>query len=416
MFDTQKKRATSPSKTATTQKPAPNAPTARPTQPQPSTAARQTPTQSVHSTTGAARPRPVQARPHQQLKTVTAQTTTPSAVTVRSAPPQPSIPPRKTMAQPLPHTPGAARPMPSQARRREQQKRTTTPAEVLTDLSTLSAPDHLAPERVQQSLQTSTATLQFKKISGQLYVKKPGESSGITPGDIMQGSLGNCYLLAGMAALAKTNPNMIKQMITQNKDGSITVRFSSQKPVLGQVYLSLNDAPRKDRFVTIQNNFAFLKGSPDPVGAVKVNDLWPLIIEKAFIKDVGGAETAGQGGFSAKVLENYFGIAMMTQTSLPEVPQAELLKYLQTADEKPTIASTGTLTEKQNAIASKYNNIVSTHAYAVLGTTQQTVKGKETTMIILFNPWGEKVSVTLSDFQQLFSRIEQSLSEPSRSK
>lgn len=74
------------------------------------------------------------------------------------------------------------------------------------------------------------------------------------------------------------------------------------------------------------------------------------------------------------------------------------------------------LTEKQNAIALKYNNVVPAHAYAMLGITQQTVKGKETTMGILFNLWGEKVSVTLSDFQQLFSRIEQCLSVPSRSK
>ncbi|NTY02530.1 C2 family cysteine protease [Deinococcus sp. JMULE3] len=280
MFDPQTKRTTSPSKTTTSHKAAP----------------RKTPVQSGPSTTGAARPSPVQAR--QQVKTVTVQTTTPAAVTVRSAPPQPSAAPRKTMTRPAPHTPGAAHPIPAQARRREQKH--TTPADVLTDLNTLSAPDHLAPERVQQSLQTSTATLQFRKISGRLYVKKPGESSGITPGDIMQGSLGDCYLLAGMAAVAKTNPEMIKQMITQNKDGSITVRFSSQKPVLGQVYSSMNAVPRKDRFVTIQNNFAFPKGSPDPVGAVKVNDLWPLIIEKAFIKEVGGADTAGQGAFPRK--------------------------------------------------------------------------------------------------------------------
>ncbi|NTY02529.1 hypothetical protein [Deinococcus sp. JMULE3] len=59
------------------------------------------------------------------------------------------------------------------------------------------------------------------------------------------------------------------------------------------------------------------------------------------------------------MLENYFGIAMLTQEALPEVPQTEILQYLRAADEKPTIASTGTLTEKQNAIASKYNNIVS---------------------------------------------------------
>ncbi|MBZ9714982.1 C2 family cysteine protease [Deinococcus multiflagellatus] len=362
MFDPQKKRSTAVAKSPTSEKPASTAGTARPAHPQPSAAARKTP------------------------------------------------------ARPAPPTAGAASTMPFRARRRDQSAHPATSAEVLTDLATLPTPEHLAPERVQQSLQAGTPTLQFKKISGQLYVKKPGESSGIAPGDIMQGSLGNCYLLAGMAALAKTNPEMIKQMITQNKDGSITVRFSSQKPVVGKTYSSINDVPRKDRFVTIQNNFAFLKGSPDPVGAVKVNDLWPLIIEKAFIKEVGGADTAGQGGFSTKVMENYFGIAMMTQGSLPQVPKAELLTYLQAADEKPTIASTGELTEKQNAIASKYKNIVSSHAYAVLGTTQQTVKGKETTMVILFNPWGEKVSVTLSDFQQLFSRIEQSLDEPSRSK
>src|SRR5438874_1676918 len=43
--------------------------------------------------------------------------------------------------------------------------------------------------------------------------------------DVKQGHLGDCYLLAGLAEVAWRNSSAIKDMFTENPDGTITVRF-----------------------------------------------------------------------------------------------------------------------------------------------------------------------------------------------
>lgn len=45
----------------------------------------------------------------------------------------------------------------------------------------------------------------------------------IQPGDVQQGHLGDCWLLASLAAVAKTHPGVIEQAIQPNGDGTYTV-------------------------------------------------------------------------------------------------------------------------------------------------------------------------------------------------
>jgi hypothetical protein len=51
--------------------------------------------------------------------------------------------------------------------------------------------------------------------------------SGVTPEAVRQGSLGSCYFHATIAALARSNPDTLRDAIHRNGDGSFTVHFFS---------------------------------------------------------------------------------------------------------------------------------------------------------------------------------------------
>ncbi len=59
----------------------------------------------------------------------------------------------------------------------------------------------------------------YQYVSGSLY------QNGVAATDVAQGDTGDCYLMASLAAIAKTSPATIQNMIHDNGDGTFTVRF-----------------------------------------------------------------------------------------------------------------------------------------------------------------------------------------------
>ena len=98
--------------------------------------------------------------------------------------------------------------------------------------------------------------LRHKSVSTPIFVGEPSEK------DVRQGGLGDCYLLAALAAVARTNPSRIKRMVTDNPDGeTVTVRFfraTKPEPVNSSDFAGEN--------VTIRKTVAVEKGRL----------LWPL--------------------------------------------------------------------------------------------------------------------------------------------
>ena len=56
-------------------------------------------------------------------------------------------------------------------------------------------------------------------VGGALFV------NGISYTDVAQGAVGDCYLVAALAGIARFSPQTIQQMFTDNGDGTFTVRF-----------------------------------------------------------------------------------------------------------------------------------------------------------------------------------------------
>lgn len=61
----------------------------------------------------------------------------------------------------------------------------------------------------------------FKKTA----VDLPLFSGSVSPQDIKQGAIGDCYVIASLATIAAKNPEAIHQMIKDNGDGTVTVRL-----------------------------------------------------------------------------------------------------------------------------------------------------------------------------------------------
>src|SRR3990167_994987 len=54
---------------------------------------------------------------------------------------------------------------------------------------------------------------------GKLFV------DGVSYDDVVQGSIANCYMVGAFSAVARANPDTIKNAIKENADGTYTVRF-----------------------------------------------------------------------------------------------------------------------------------------------------------------------------------------------
>jgi len=100
--------------------------------------------------------------------------------------------------------------------------------------------------------------------------------AGPTANDIDQGSLGDCWLLASMGAMAQANPNAVRQTVVDLGDGTYAVRLG------GSSYYRV-DADLPTRSAT--------SWTPVYGGLGVDNSLWAAIVEKAFADYRTGANT-----------------------------------------------------------------------------------------------------------------------------
>lgn len=109
--------------------------------------------------------------------------------------------------------------------------------------------------------------------------------------DPRQGSVGDCYLIAGLILLAKEDPGIIEGLISNNPNGSYTITFGDGH----QEVVSATQA------VDAAGNPAFARG---------VNGgSWPTLIEKAYAQRYGGwgSDPGITGGQVSTAIERLTG-------------------------------------------------------------------------------------------------------------
>lgn len=141
------------------------------------------------------------------------------------------------------------------------------------------------------------ANVSYQQVSGSLFVNGAGSS------DIKQGQVGDCYLLAGLGALADKNNAAVSSMFRDNMDGTWNVRFYRLD---GTKYVE--DWVSVDRYLpTNSAGYPVFQGFGGAASDPR-NELWAALAEKAYAQWARGGSYQGlSGGWSDMVFSQVTG-------------------------------------------------------------------------------------------------------------
>jgi hypothetical protein len=215
--------------------------------------------------------------------------------------------------------------------------------------------------------------------------------------DIDQGDLGDCWFLAGLGAIAQTDPEFVRSHIKDNGDGTYTVTF----------YKRLGEGRFEPVQVTVDADFPVnADGNPvydGPAG----NETWAMIYEKAFAKWKGGYDDI-EGGFGDQSMEAIYG-SEFDRRDPGDMSDDELISLL---NERPVTVGTKNPTKIgdwvvpwDRDLVDEFDklHVVDCHVYTVKGTF---VKDGQT-YVDLYNPWGyNHAQLTVQQFRDLFEEVD----------
>lgn len=226
---------------------------------------------------------------------------------------------------------------------------------------------------------------------------------GITADDVMQGYIGDCYLAAGVASLASADPNLIKNAITDNHDGTYTVRF----------FEGVGEGGRpKQVKITVDDDVARKNGEAMYLSGRDSKELWPGLIEKAYAKWKGGYERVGNGGSASDLFMSISGRAADWGELKDYKPDALWKKIKSTTDKHHPVAA-GTFADNDPRAHYEGTGVHGDHFYSVLGASEE----NGTKYVTLRNPWGFDeptgngaddgvFKLPMTDFMKLYENIE----------
>jgi hypothetical protein len=210
--------------------------------------------------------------------------------------------------------------------------------------------------------------------SGQSYAKIDGNplfsSAGPAATDIRQGALGDCYMLAGLSAVAKDNPQAIRQDVVDFDDGTYGVAFGG-------------------RFYRVDNDLPVYSGSKAlayaQLGAQ--NSMWVAVMEKAWAYYRTSAKTYAsiEGGWSIEV-NRALGSTSAGERDIQSYANAtNLLNDLANRLSTHQAVTMGFLGLKAGTNPSSIP-LVMMHMYTVMSVVRNS--SGTVTGVVLRNPWG----------------------------
>jgi hypothetical protein len=244
-----------------------------------------------------------------------------------------------------------------------------------------------------------TPKFKLERFTGPLFLNEP------TPGDVRQGAIGNCYFPAALASVAHTSPQVIKDMIKKNEDGTYTVRFYEN----GNRSRPVNIKVDGDLYVRSWGGPIY-GGSLGGSTSKESMELWYPLIEKAYAQWKGSYDAIGNGGSSGRVMSEVLGRGQGYEWVSAGSEQRLFDRIKRDIDRGVPVAA-GTHGSDQ---ASVYTNtgVYANHAYSVLGVEEK--NGEK--FVKLRNPWGQSeygndgkndgfFSLPMKEFTKLYSSL-----------
>lgn len=291
----------------------------------------------------------------------------------------------------------------------------TTPAEPTTATAAQSNP----PEQQQGHSATPppTAVQQGPAFAA---------AGDVDPYRVKQGALGDCYLMAAIAAVARANPDAIRRLIRPHPPGKYDVSLYQHRWFIGDAKhvetvdagVPLNAATREPLYgetnVYAVPNSATRPGGPNHTESESQAQadagIWPILIEKAYAQWKGGYSQIGKGGSPAAAMETLTGHGS-DQKLVADYSSADIGKKIhqELQDGKALDAWTANMpiglriiergkSAGEGIAQVGSNKVAFPHAYAV-----ETVE-EDVQTIDLQNPWGYSniEDMPLHLFKQVF--------------
>ena len=195
--------------------------------------------------------------------------------------------------------------------------------------------------------------------------------NSIEVNDVKQGDLGNCYFLSSLAALAAF-PNLIYQLF-KTKTVSIYGYYEIILCIDGEFQIVILD----DYFPVEKNNIHSLKfAKPNN------NEIWVLLIEKAWAKINGGYSNiiGGSPREALKALTNFANETLKFNECSPD----EIYDKIALALKYQSVVCATTSNNNKN----QDKGLLPNHAYTLLDAKIVKKKKKEYKLIKIRNPWG----------------------------
>jgi len=198
--------------------------------------------------------------------------------------------------------------------------------------------------------------------------------SGPEADDVIQGSLGDCYFMAMISNIARTDPGLIEQSIVPQANGNFLVKFN----INGQEVVQPVDAALP----------VSAAGTPVFAQVDAEGTLWPALMEKAFCfvradsVYPGTYDGIGDGGLPSESL------LVLGSTDAGEVVQSDFStvpRFLDTLDSWLDQGAMVTLNTQQppgwRGEKPMRGGLYTGHAYSLVGVDEGTGR------VVLRNPW-----------------------------